>query len=57
MTIHMYVIGGPEGGKLRESADPIQVLSGSCTGESSGLSLLTVACMCESMTHELHVKQ
>ena len=35
---------------VRELADPIQVLCGSCIGESSGLSLLSVACV----SHELH---
>ena len=30
---------------VRESADPIEVLYGSCNGESSGLSLLSVACV------------
>ena len=49
-----------EGGKLsihtatvRESADPIQVLYGSCNGESSGVSLLSVACV----SHELHARK
>ena len=35
---------------VRESADPIEVLYGSCNGESSCLSLLSVACV----SHELH---
>ena len=30
---------------VRESDDPIEVLYGSCNGESSGLSLLSVACV------------
>ena len=38
---------------VRESADPIQVLCGSCNGESSGLSLLSVACV----SHELHARK
>ena len=33
-----------------ESADPIEVFYGSCNGEWSGLSLLSVACV----SHELH---
>ena len=39
-----------EGGKpsTRESADPFEVLYGSCNGESSGISLLSVACIYES---------
>ena len=36
-----------------ESADPIEVLYGSCNGESSGLSLLSVACV----SHELHARK
>ena len=36
-----------------ESADPIQVLYGSCNGESSALSLLSVACV----SHELHAQK
>ena len=36
-----------------ESADPIEVLYGSCNGESSGLSLLSVACV----NHELHTRK
>ena len=36
--------------KVRQSADSIQVLCGSCNGESRGLSLLAVACV----NHELH---
>ena len=48
-----------EGGKLstaamvRESADPIEVLYGSCNGKSSGISLLSVACV----SHELHARK
>ena len=48
-----------EGGRLstratvRESADPIEVLYGSCNGKSSGLSLLSVACV----SHELHTRK
>ena len=46
-----------EGGKLstrsNELADPIQVLYGSCNGESSGLSLWSVGCV----SHELHVRK
>ena len=45
-----------EGGKLstrsNESADPIQVLYGSCNGESSGLSLWSIGCV----SHELHAR-
>ena len=36
-----------------ESADPIEVLYGSCNGESIGLSLLSVACV----NHELHTRK
>ena len=36
-----------------ESADPIEVLYGSCNGESSGLSLLSVACV----NHELNAQK
>ena len=35
---------------VRESADLIQIIYGSCNGESSGLSLVSVACV----SHELH---
>ena len=49
-----------EGGRLGvhaatvcESADPIEVLYGSCNGESSGVSLLSVACV----SHELHTRK
>ena len=38
---------------VRESADPIQVLSGSCNGESCGLCLLSVA----FVSHELHARK
>ena len=38
---------------VRQSADSIQVLYGSCNGESSGLSLLSVACV----NHELHARK
>ena len=38
---------------VRESTDPIEVLYGSCNGESSGLSLLSVACV----SHELHARK
>ena len=38
---------------VSESADPIEVLYGSCNGESSGISLLSVACM----SHELHARK
>ena len=38
---------------VRESADPIEVLYGSCNGESSGLSLLSVA----YVSHELHARK
>ena len=38
---------------VRESADPIEVLYGSCNGESSGISLLSVACV----SHELHARK
>ena len=37
---------------MRESADPIEVLYSSCNGESSGLSLLSVACV----SHELYIR-
>ena len=36
-----------------QSADSIQALYGSCNGESSGLSLLSVACV----NHELHARK
>ena len=39
--------------RIRESADPIEVLYGSCNGESSGVSLLSVACV----SHELHARK
>ena len=43
-----------EGGRLStRSKDPIQVLYGSCNGESSGLSLLFVA----YVSHELHARK
>ena len=49
-----------EGGKLsihaatvRESADLIKVLYGSCNSESSSLSLLSVGCV----SHELHARK
>ena len=38
---------------VRQSADSIQVLCGSCNGESRGLSLLSVACV----NHELHARK
>ena len=38
---------------VRESADPIEVLYCSCNGESSGVSLLSVACA----SHELHARK
>ena len=38
---------------VHESADPIEVLYSSCNGESSGLSLLSAACV----SHELHVRK
>ena len=38
---------------VRESADPIEVLYGSCNGELSGVSLLCVACV----SHELHTRK
>ena len=34
---------------VRESAGPTEVLCGSCNGESSGLSLLTVACVSQEL--------
>ena len=45
--------GGIHAATVRESADPIEVLYGSCNGESSGLSLLSVACV----SHELHARK
>ena len=39
--------------QVRESADPIEVLYGSCNVKSSGISLLTVACV----SHELHARK
>ena len=36
-----------------ESADPIEVLYGSCNGESRDLLLLSVACV----NHELHARK
>ena len=38
---------------VRESADPIEVLYGSCNGESCGVSLLSVACV----SRELHARK
>ena len=38
---------------LRYTADPIPALSGSCNGESCGVSLLSVACV----SHELHAQK
>ena len=38
---------------VRQSADSTQVLCDSCNGESSGLSLLSVACV----NHELHARK
>ena len=34
---------------VHESANPIQVLYGSCNGESSGLSLFSVACVSRTL--------
>ena len=39
--------------KVRESADLIEVLYGSYNSDSSGLSLLSVACV----SHELHARK
>ena len=38
---------------VRQSADSIEVLDGSHSGESSGLSLLSVVCV----NHELHARK
>ena len=38
---------------VRESADPIKILYGSCNSELSGISLLSVACV----SHELHARK
>ena len=38
---------------VRESADLIEVLYGLCNGESSGISVLSVACV----SHELHTRK